>query len=166
MKKTISLAFLACLYFSGCSDKNVPHDPLKNEILAYTQKFESVKQGDRYLAIGTYLNPVDVNRSENDLREHFVLLTYPKEVEIIKNSLKVNGDNNVELRKLKDDDEILKLTNFNMPWGNYYEIHSPEKKSDFLTITYNTTNDLNVTLNFRKISKSMYWNPTLKLKDD
>ena len=66
MKKIILIS-LCGLFFLSCSQKEQIHDPLKNEFMAYTQKFESVKENDRYLGIATYLNPVMPEiRNENE----------------------------------------------------------------------------------------------------
>lgn len=162
MKKFINLAILA-LVFAGCSNKEYVHDPLKNELLAYTQKFETIRgNADRYLAVATYLNPVLANSNG----ERFLLSSYPQTEGIKFDTLKVNKDSNLSVKEVKNGDEILNLTNINLPWSNHYEIISPVKNADYLTITYTTQKNTNVTLKFLKVSKSMYWNPEIKLKDD
>ena len=162
MKKLINLALLATI-FVGCSNKEYVHDPLKNELLAYTQKFEAIRgNADRYLAVASYLNPVLADASG----ETFLLSSYPQDENIKFNTLKVNGDSNLSVREVKEGDKILEITNINLPWSNHYELISPVKEADYLTITYETEKNTQVSLKFLKISKSMYWNPELKLKDD
>ena len=72
MKKIILVCFGAFFLFS-CSKKEQIHEPLKNEFMAYTQKFESVKENDRYLAIATYLNPV-MPEIRNETKMNFFCL--------------------------------------------------------------------------------------------
>lgn len=150
----------------SCSKKEQIHEPLKNEFMAYTQKFESVKENDRYLAIATYLNPVMPEiRNENE-DEFFLLSAYPKEIEFDKSSLKINGSNkNVVITELDKDDPLLEKVVFNIPWSRIYKITAPKSGADYLSISYRTDNDLDAKFTFRKISKSMYWNPKLKLND-
>ena len=147
----------------GCTNKEAVHEPLQNELLSYTQKFEKVNRSDRYLAIATYINPV---LKSSDLKERFILSSYPVEESIEMSSLKVNGDANLSVRELDYDDELLKLANINLPWSKHYEIISPEKKADYLTITYETSKNTKANLKFLKVSKSMYWSPKIELKND
>lgn len=162
MKKLINLALLATI-FVGCSNKEYVHDPLKNELLAYTQKFEAIRGNtDRYLAVASYLNPVLADASG----ETFLLSSYPQDEDIKFNTLKVNGDSNLSVKKVKEGDKILEITNINLPWSNHYELISPVKEADYLTITYETEKNTKVSLKFLKVSKSMYWKPEIKLKDD
>ncbi|NLY04062.1 MAG: hypothetical protein GXZ15_04400 [Campylobacter sp.] len=64
MVKFINLALLTLLII-GCTSKTYVHEPLKNELLAYTQKFEHIRDNsDRYLAVATYLNPA-LNDTQN-----------------------------------------------------------------------------------------------------
>lgn len=162
MKKLINLAILA-IVFAGCSSKVYIHDPLKNELLAYTQKFEAIRgNSDRYLAIASYLNPVLADASG----ETFLLSSYPQTESIKFDTLKVNGDSNLSIKEVKIGDKILTLTNINLPWSKHFKIVSPTKEADYLTITYKTEKNTDVTLKFLKVSKSMYWNPEIKLKDD
>ncbi|NLK66784.1 MAG: hypothetical protein GX282_04835 [Campylobacteraceae bacterium] len=161
MKKLyLALIFLALL--TGCSTKESKHEPFQNELLAYTQKFERVNRSDRYLAVATYINPV---LKTEDLRERFVLSSYPVEEEIVLGSIKVNGGANLSVRELSHDDELLELANIKLPWSKHYEIISPEKKADYLTLTYETSRKTKVNLRFLKVSKSMYWNPKVELDD-
>lgn len=165
MKKIILVCFGAFFLFS-CSKKEQIHEPLKNEFMAYTQKFESVKENDRYLAIATYLNPVMPEiRNENE-DEFFLLSAYPKEIEFDKSSLKINGSSeNVVITELGDDDPLMQKVAFNIPWSRTYKITAPKSGADYLSISYRTTNGLEAKFSFRKVSKSMYWNPKIKLDD-
>lgn len=154
--------FVVVIFFIGCAKLNPDTDFLKNEILAYTQKFEYIKDSNRYLAVGTYLNPIDGDLSNREEIEYFILSTYPREIN--PKNIKINNQV-AEFKQISDDDKLLRYTDFSMPWGNYYLVTTKAIKANDLTMTYNTTNDLNVTLKFRKISKSMYWNPKIKLHD-
>ena len=165
MKKTILIFFCVFFMFS-CSKNEQIHEPLKNEFMAYTQKFESVKEDDRYLGIATYLNPVMPEiRNENE-DEFFLLSAYPREIEFDKSSLKINGSSeNIVITELSKDDPLLEKVVFNIPWSRTYKITAPKSGADYLSISYRTDNDLDAKFTFRKISKSMYWNPKLKLND-
>lgn len=160
MKKLINLSILAVLLL-GCSSKEYIHDPLKNELLAYTQKFEAIRgNADRYLAVATYLTPVLAEAKD----ETFLLSSYPQDEDIKFQTLKINDDKNVSISEASD--EILKLSNINLPWSKHYKLVVPTKQADYLTISYQTSKNTNVTLKFLKVSKSMYWRPEIKLKDD
>lgn len=165
MKKVILIS-LCGLFILSCSKKEQIHDPLKNEFMAYTQKFESVKENDRYLGVATYLNPVMPEiRNENE-DEFFLLSVYPKEITFDKSSLKVNGsDTNITITELSGDDPLMQSVAFNLPWSKTYKITSPKVGNDNIVLSYHTSNDLNAKFSFRKVSKSMYWNPKIKLDD-
>ena len=86
--------------------------------------------------------------------------------EFDKSSLKINGSNeNIVITELSKDDPLLDKLVFNIPWSRVYKIVSAKIEADDLTISYHTNNDLDAKFTFRKISKSMYWNPKLKLND-
>lgn len=158
-----SLTIFLTIFLVSCADKKqYVHEPIKNELLAYTEKFEKIRQGsDRYLAVATYLNPILKNSNNEEI---FILSSYPKEEGINLKTLKVNNDNNIIITPLKSDDELLKLTNINLPWSHHYKITAPEKNSDSLKITYDTNRSLKVQLKFQKVSKSMYWSPEIELE--
>lgn len=155
------LAALA-LFLNSCSANDPRHDPLKNEFLAYTQKFESVRAGDRYLGVATYLNPVapELRNAAGD--EMFLLTSYPKEIQIL--AVQLNGaDANVV--PLHDGDPLLQKELFKIAWASRYKITAPKSDKDELVLSYRTSNDLGATMKFRKVSKSMYWQPQIDLKD-
>ncbi|NLY04404.1 MAG: hypothetical protein GXZ15_06190, partial [Campylobacter sp.] len=136
------------------------HEPLKNELLAYTQKFEHIRDNsDRYLAVATYLNPV-LKDTQNEI---FLLSSYPKDEPILLETLKLNNDANLSITELEEDDKILELSNINIPWSKHYKIVANFKEADYLTISYSTKKETNVKLKFLKVSKSMYWQPEIKL---
>ncbi|WP_082858153.1 hypothetical protein [Campylobacter iguaniorum] len=161
MKKYLLLTAIALLAF-GCSQKKVyVHDPLKNELLAYTQKFEDTN--DKFLVVGTYLNPIHQDIITQNNEENFILSIYPKDTKIDFTSFKINDDNNeTKISVLSDDDPLLKLTTFKMPWGMYLKISAPQKQSDTLKLSFErldeTSHHLQVSLSFQKIAKSLYWN--------
>ncbi|AHE93462.1 hypothetical protein Q4Y15_000853 [Campylobacter fetus] len=164
MKNAILISIFA-IFLASCSDKKaVIQDPLKNELLAYTQKFEDTN--DKFLAVGTYLNPIHQDEFPDKKNEHFIITIYPKDSKINYSSFKVNDDNNgTKISILEDNDPLLKLTTFQMPWGIYLKVSAPQKNSDTLNLSFErfvdsngTSRPLQVSLNFRKIAKSLYWN--------
>ena len=155
------LAALA-LFLNSCSANDPRHDPLKNEFLAYTQKFESVRAGDRYLGVATYLNPVAPELRNAAEDEVFLLTSYPKEIQI--HAVQINGAN-ANVVPLHDGDPLLQKELFKIAWSSRYKITAPKSDKDELVLSYRTSNDLGATMKFRKISKSMYWYPQINLKN-
>ena len=157
-------ALLAALAFflNSCSANDPRHDPLKNEFLAYTQKFESVRAGDRYLGVATYLNPVapELRNAAGD--EVFLLTSYPKEIQI--RAVQINGAN-ANVVPLSDGDPLLQKELFKIAWSSRYKITAPKSDKDELVLSYRTSNGLSATMKFRKVSKSLYWQPQIDLKD-
>lgn len=159
MKKIIFTIIIA-IFLSACSNKNITHDPIKNELLAYTQKTEIINKNERILALGTYLNPVYPNLVSKNLEEHFIVAIYPKEIDINENSFTVNSSiQDVMIRELKEGDELLKKVAFSVPWGKYYEIISPRKNTDILRLNFEIYPSDRIELAFQKVSVSMYWHP-------
>lgn len=157
-----SLLVALALFLNSCSANDPRHDPLKNEFLAYTQKFESVRAGDRYLAVATYLNPVAPELRNAAEDEVFLLASYPKEVQIL--AVQINGVN-ANVTPLSDGDPLLQKELFKIAWASRYKITAPKSDKDELVLSYRTSNDLGATMKFRKVSKSMYWHPQIDLKD-
>ena len=156
--KKLNLFILVLIFLTGCAEKKSDLDPVKNELLAYTQKFESINEEKRYLAVSTYLNPV----LKNSDKEIFILSSYPKEETILLDSVNVNNDFDLNITKIDLEDELLKMVNINIPWSNHYKITSHIKDNDYLTLSYKTQSGINANLKFLKVSKSMYWNPQIK----
>ncbi|MCZ6156717.1 hypothetical protein CYJ41_06115 [Campylobacter ureolyticus] len=156
--KKLNLFILVLIFLTGCAEKKSDLDPVKNELLAYTQKFESINEEKRYLAVSTYLNPV----LKNSDKEIFILSSYPKEESILLDSVNINNDFDLNITKLDFEDELLKMVNINIPWSNHYKITSHIKDNDYLTLSYKTQSGINANLKFLKVSKSMYWNPQIK----
>ena len=157
-------SFLAALalFLNSCSANDPRHDPFKNEFLAYTQKFESVRAGDRYLSVATYLNPVAPELRNAAEDEVFLLTSYPKEVQI--GAVQINGAN-ANVTPLHDGDPLLQKELFKIAWASRYKITAPKSDKDELVLSYRTSNDLDATMKFRKVSKSLYWQPQIDLKD-
>lgn len=155
------LAALA-LFLNSCSANDPRHDPLKNEFLAYTQKFESVRAGDRYLGVATYLNPVAPELRNTAEDEVFLLTSYPKEIQI--HAVQLNGAN-ANVVPLHDGDPLLQKELFKIAWSSRYKITAPKSDKDELVLSYRTSNGLGATMKFRKVSKSLYWQPQIDLKD-
>ena len=159
--KGLLIAALA-FFLNSCSANDPRHDPLKNEFLAYTQKFESVRAGDRYLSVATYLNPVAPELRNAAEDEVFLLTSYPKEIQI--GAVQINGVN-ANVTPLHDGDPLLQKELFKIAWASRYKITAPKSDKDELVLSYRTSNGLGATMKFRKISKSLYWQPQIDLKD-
>ena len=159
--KGLLIAALA-FFLNSCSANDPRHDPLKNEFLAYTQKFESVRAGDRYLGVATYLNPVAPELRNAAEDEVFLLTSYPKEIQIF--AVQINGAN-ANVVPLHDGDPLLQKELFKIAWSSRYKITAPKSDKDELVLSYRTSNGLGATMKFRKVSKSLYWQPQIDLKD-
>ena len=157
--RKFTLFFIFVLMIFGCADQKViVHEPLKNELLAYTSKSEIIDGTDRMLIIATYLNPI-YNSNLDENKEHFLVAINPKEHAQNLSNIKVNGDSNATNARLLDEsDEMLKFAGFSMPWAVYYEVTAPSKQSDDLALSFEIYQSKPVLLNFRKVAKSLYWN--------
>ena len=153
------LFFVFILMIFGCAgEKVIVHEPLKNELLAYTSKSEIIDGTDRTLIVATYLNPI-YNSDLDASKEHFLVAINPKEHANELNNIKVNNDSNAtNARLLDENDEMLKFAGFSMPWSVYYEVTAPSKQSDDLVLSFEIYQSRPVLLNFRKVAKSLYWN--------
>ena len=158
-KFTLFAVFILAL--AGCGDKKtIVHEPLKNELLAYTSKSEIIEDTNRTLIIATYLNPIYQTKLGENSGETFLVAINPKEQEIDATTIKVNGDNNgTSVRLLDESDELLKFAGFSLPWARYYEITAPSKDADNLSLTFEIYPSKKASLSFVKVSKSLYWNP-------
>ncbi|OUT11477.1 hypothetical protein B9N62_05665 [Campylobacter concisus] len=157
--RKFTLFFIFVLMIFGCADQKViVHEPLKNELLAYTSKSEIIDGTDRTLVVATYLNPI-YNSDLDASKEHFLVAINPKEHASELNNIKVNNDSNAtNARLLDENDEMLKFAGFSMPWAVYYEVTAPSKQSDNLALSFEIYQSKPVLLNFRKVAKSLYWN--------
>ena len=158
MSKFISFFVFILMIFGCAGEKVIVHEPLKNELLAYTSKSEIIDGTDRTLIVATYLNPI-YNSDLDASKEHFLVAINPKEHASGLNNIKVNNDSNAtNARLLDENDEMLKFAGFSMPWSVYYEVTAPSKQSDDLTLSFEIYQSRPVLLNFRKVAKSLYWN--------
>ena len=158
MSKFISFFVFILMIFGCAGEKVIVHEPLKNELLAYTSKSEIIDGADRTLIIATYLNPI-YNSNLDQNKEHFLVAINPKEHASELNNIKVNNDSNAtNARLLDENDKMLKFAGFSMPWALYYEVTAPSKQSDDLTLSFEIYQSKPVLLNFRKVAKSLYWN--------
>ena len=158
MSKFISFFVLILMIFGCAEHKVIVHEPLKNELLAYTSKSEIIDGANRTLIIATYLNPI-YNSNLDQSKEHFLVAINPKEHASELNNIKVNNDSNATNTRLLDENvEMLKFAGFSMPWSVYYEVTAPSKQSDDLTLSFEIYQSRPVLLNFRKVAKSLYWN--------
>ena len=158
MSKFISFFIFILMIFGCAGEKVIVHEPLKNELLAYTSKSEIIDGTDRTLVVATYLNPI-YNSDLDASKEHFLVAINPKEHASELNNITVNNDSNAtNARLLDENDEMLKFAGFSMPWALYYEVTAPSKQSDDLTLSFEIYQSRPVLLNFRKVAKSLYWN--------
>ena len=158
MSKFISFFIFILMIFGCAGEKVIVHEPLKNELLAYTSKSEIIDGADRTLIIATYLNPI-YNSNLDQNKEHFLVAINPKEHASELKNIKVNNDSNAtNARLLDENDKMLKFAGFSMPWALYYEVTAPSKQSDDLTLSFEIYQSKPVLLNFRKVAKSLYWN--------
>ena len=121
-----------------------------------------MRAGDRYLAVATYLNPVAPELRNAAEDEVFLLTSYPKEIQI--RAVQINGAN-ANITPLSDGDPLLQRELFKIAWASRYKITAPKSDKDELVLSYRTSNGLGATMKFRKISKSLYWQPQIDLKD-
>ncbi|WP_149719066.1 hypothetical protein [Campylobacter concisus] len=158
MSKFISFFVFILMIFGCAGEKVIVHEPLKNELLAYTSKSEIIDGTDRTLTVATYLNPI-YNSDLDASKEHFLVAINPKEHANELKNIKVNNDSNAtNARLLDENDKMLKFAGFSMPWALYYEVTAPSKQSDDLTLSFEIYQSRPVLLNFRKVAKSLYWN--------
>ena len=158
MSKFISFFVFILMIFGCAGEKVIVHEPLKNELLAYTSKSEIIDGTDRTLIVATYLNPI-YNSNLDASKEHFLVAINPKEHASELNNIKVNNDSNAtNARLLDENNEMLKFAGFSMPWAVYYEVTAPSKQSDDLALNFEIYQSKQVLLNFRKVAKSLYWN--------
>ena len=158
MSKFISFFVFILMIFGCTGEKVIVHEPLKNELLAYTSKSEIIDGTDRTLIVATYLNPI-YNSNLDASKEHFLVAINPKEHASELNNIKVNNDSNAtNARLLDENEEMLKFAGFSMPWSVYYEVTAPSKQSDNLVLSFEIYQSKPVLLNFRKVAKSLYWN--------
>ena len=158
MSKFISFFVFILMIFGCAGEKVIVHEPLKNELLAYTSKSEIIDGTDRTLIVATYLNPI-YNSNLDASKEHFLVAINPKEHASELNNIKVNNDSNAtNARLLDENNEMLKFAGFSMPWAIYYEVTAPSKQSDDLALSFEIYQSKQVLLNFRKVAKSLYWN--------
>ncbi|WP_459898425.1 hypothetical protein [Campylobacter concisus] len=158
MSKFISFFVFILMIFGCAGEKVIVHEPLKNELLAYTSKSEIIDGTDRTLIVATYLNPI-YNSDLDASKEHFLVAINPKEHASELNNIRVNNDSNAtNARLLDENDKILKFAGFSMPWALYYEVTAPSKQSDDLALSFEIYQSKPVLLNFRKVAKSLYWN--------
>lgn len=95
-----------------------------------------------------------------------VLISYPKEIELDKQTFSINSQNSdIFVEKLNENDPLLDKLTFKIPWANYYKIRSSKVANDLIVLTYKTPSDFEVKFAIRKNPKSLYWNPKLKLDD-
>ena len=158
MSKFISFFVFILMIFGCAGEKVIVHEPLKNELLAYTSKSEIIDGTDRTLIVATYLNPI-YNSDLDASKEHFLVAINPKEHASELKNIKVNNDSNAtNARLLDENDKMLKFVGFSMPWALYYEVTAPSKQSDDLALSFEIYQSKPVLLNFRKVAKSLYWN--------
>ena len=158
MKKSVFfLSFILALV--GCADKKYIHEPLKNELLAYTSKSEIIDADTNILIVATYLNPIYSELIDEQKREKIVVAVHPKEVKILEESFTANGSQRgIMVRRLAANDPLLQKVSFEVPWAQYFEVSTPEVSNDKINLDFEIYPSKKASLSFQKVSKSMYWN--------
>ncbi|CAD7286989.1 hypothetical protein LMG7974_00186 [Campylobacter majalis] len=148
--------------FGGCATKTYNHEPIKNEILAYTKKAEIIiNNNERVLIIATYINPI--SKEKNTENENFIISISPESAEI--SSINLNKDLNSTLSIINENDRILQELGFTLPWAKHYKISAASIKDekvlnlDIAVKICETCSTHNAQISIQKISKSLYWNP-------
>ena len=87
------------------------------------------------------------------------MAVHPKEAKILEESFSANGSQRgIMVRRLTANDPLLEKVSFEVPWAQYFEVSTPEIKSDKININFEIYPSKQVSLSFQKVSKSMYWN--------
>ena len=173
MKNSVFLMVLASMWLCGCGEKKAyVHDPLGSELLAYTAKFEDTNI--RFLALGTYLNPVrqgEANISAQN--EHYLHVSAPtKEADVLslefnRTAVKISAknDQNASAKGEGWDEEEARALLARLGAGedaSNSNLNAPKRANNSnLNADANaseTSLSLPVRLNFRKNAKSLYWN--------
>ncbi len=161
---------LLAAVLTGCAHKSFTSgEALKNEMLAYTQKFEDTKQ--RVLVLSTYLNPAGSAVLEDRENENFLIAIYPQKLILDEKSFKIfTADNSVatvnEFKKLANDDPLIKSLAVDTPWADYYYLKMPKVDASEFKLSFTmatelkgeTAHQLQAHLKFVKTPKSLYWN--------
>lgn len=132
--KKLYLFVLIPFIFLSCAKENPGHNPLKNELLAYTQKFEKIQESYRFLATGTYLNPV-FKDFEGKNKEYFILSIYPLEEKLDLSTVRINNKLPLSVKEISDD-EFAKLSPVKIYWAKHYKITASEMDSKTLNLTF------------------------------
>lgn len=160
--KNLFFCFFALMFF-GCASMQNMDEPQKKELLAYTQKFEA----ENFLIVASYINPIYAQeKGENgmDKNDDFIVSLYPKEAGILIHTIEINGSSDdISVNLLNDDEPLLNKLAFRSPWSKYYKISAPAKDSATLNLSFSASGENSqmhqVSLNFQKIAKSLYWSP-------
>lgn len=161
--KNVLLILLSIMIYGCSSKRDTFHNLEKNELLGFTQKFEFIENNEnRFVIIGTYVNPILFKNEFSATSENFLLILYPESLSFDENSVAVNGDNkDIKIEQIYEGDELLEKLAISVPWGNYFLITSPaQKNSKTVTLSFLTTSGQSVKLSFAKVSASMYWSPS------
>lgn len=156
--KNVLFCLLAVLFFGCAASTDSMQDTAKKELLAYTQKFEA----QNLLIVASYVNPIyPQNGDEND---DFIVSIYPKEAGILIHTIQINASSDdISTHILNDDEPLLKKLAFRSPWSKYYKISVPAKKDAVLNLSFSASDEnsqlYQVSLNFQKIARSLYWSP-------
>ena len=152
--KNLFLIFIAILS-AGCWAKSSLHSQanLKNELLAYTQKYDK----DGILLVATYLNPIYQGEfvTEFEGSDIFIVSIYP--THISPTSIDINSHPAL-IQKLSPNDKLTSLTSINMPWSNHYKVSLTAQEANILELNISLDNNSTANLKFQKVSRSLYWN--------
>ncbi len=121
------LVFVVFVFFVGCVDKHrvgyFGENKIQQQGLKYTKKQEVFLDDKRYLAVLTYLNPIQ-EKYNSSQKETFLLnmLKTPYEIKIL--------EKNSNIQRLDYKASESKLSPTYSRWSNYYLITKPAKSED------------------------------------
>lgn len=153
MLKNLATICIALL-LAGCWGKSSQYsqENLKNELLAYTQKYDQAGT----LVVATYLNPIYQGQfvSQFSGKEIFIVSIYPDNLSL--KSIDINSIN-ANFTKLDKDDNLTSLTSINLPWSSHYKVSVPSQNTDTLTLDIALDSNSTAKLKFQKVARSLYW---------
>ncbi len=153
MLKNIAIIFIALL-LAGCWGKSSLHSQanLKNELLAYTQKYDKAQT----LLVATYLNPIYQGEfiGEFEGSDIFIISIYPANK--LPKSITINSKN-ANFTKLDKDDKLTALTSVNLPWSSHYKADIQAQNTNILNLDITLDDNSTAKLQFQKIARSLYW---------
>lgn len=150
--------FFCILFFSGCMDRLIINEPLKDELLGYTSK-TTINNKNPILIVGAYINPI--YKVPTGIDRFIVAISGDNKLSKVlafdyENSSQKYYSSSIVL--LDQNNEQVKNLAFNLPWAKYYQIDMPSIEARKLTLLLEFKLNFKAELDFQKVSKSLYWN--------